>query len=110
MFQRHSMCWRPPVQTVAIFGAILARVFFYGSGVFTVADTYTFRTMDLDAAFISDLNAALGRGETEFAFGGRLDPVRAGVPEPATWAMFLLGFGAIGWTLRGNRRKAAVTA
>ncbi|HWY61369.1 MAG TPA: PEPxxWA-CTERM sorting domain-containing protein [Rhizomicrobium sp.] len=36
--------------------------------------------------------------------------VTAGVPEPATWAMFLLGFGAIGWTLRGNRRKAAVTA
>ena len=27
------------------------------------------------------------------------------VPEPATWAMMLLGFGAIGWHLR--RRKAA---
>jgi hypothetical protein len=31
------------------------------------------------------------------------------VPEPATWAMFLLGFGAIGWTLR-SRRKDAVAA
>ena len=30
------------------------------------------------------------------------------VPEPATWAMFLLGFGAIGWTLR--RRAVAATA
>jgi hypothetical protein len=25
------------------------------------------------------------------------------VPEPATWAMFLIGFGAIGWTLRSAR-------
>jgi hypothetical protein len=32
------------------------------------------------------------------------------VPEPATWAMFLLGFGAIGWTLRGSRKQGAVTA
>ena len=32
------------------------------------------------------------------------------VPEPATWAMFLLGFGAIGWTLRANRKAVAVTA
>jgi hypothetical protein len=30
-----------------------------------------------------------------------------GVPEPATWAMFLIGFGAIGWTLRNSRRKGA---
>jgi PEP-CTERM motif len=34
----------------------------------------------------------------------------AGVPEPATWAMFLLGFGAIGWTLRKARSKGAVAA
>jgi len=27
----------------------------------------------------------------------------AAVPEPATWAMMLLGFGAIGFTMR--RRK-----
>jgi hypothetical protein len=33
-----------------------------------------------------------------------------GVPEPATWAMMLLGFGAMGWTLRGSRRKGAIAA
>jgi hypothetical protein len=26
------------------------------------------------------------------------------VPEPATWAMMLLGFGAIGWTMRRSRK------
>lgn len=30
------------------------------------------------------------------------------VPEPATWAMFILGFGAIGVTLRKSRRGNAV--
>ena len=29
-----------------------------------------------------------------------------GVPEPATWAMMILGFGAIGMTMRGQRRVA----
>lgn len=29
------------------------------------------------------------------------------VPEPATWAMFLLGFGGIGFMLRNARRKSA---
>jgi PEP-CTERM motif len=45
--------------------------------------------------------ADLGLGVT----GGVLT---AGVPEPATWAMFLVGFGAIGWTLRKARSKGAV--
>jgi hypothetical protein len=38
--------------------------------------------------------------------GGHID-IRA-VPEPATWAMMLLGFGAVGFTLR--RRRAPVLA
>jgi hypothetical protein len=29
-----------------------------------------------------------------------------GVPEPATWALFLLGFGATGWTLRRGRKPS----
>lgn len=32
------------------------------------------------------------------------------VPEPATWAMMLLGFGAAGAAMRRSRRKAAMLA
>ncbi|MGH6992903.1 MAG: PEPxxWA-CTERM sorting domain-containing protein [Caulobacteraceae bacterium] len=28
------------------------------------------------------------------------------VPEPASWALMLVGFGALGWALRGRRRTA----
>lgn len=40
------------------------------------------------------------------------DVVRTGaVPEPATWAMMILGFGAIGGMMRGSsRRRTALTA
>jgi hypothetical protein len=29
----------------------------------------------------------------------------SGVPEPATWAMMLLGFGGIGFMLRNGKRR-----
>jgi len=32
------------------------------------------------------------------------------VPEPATWAMMLVGFGGLGAAMRSNRRKHAVAA
>jgi hypothetical protein len=32
------------------------------------------------------------------------------VPEPAMWAMFLIGFGGIGFMMRNSRRRGAVTA
>ena len=32
------------------------------------------------------------------------DPPTAGVPEPASWALMLLGFGGLGAALRARRR------
>jgi hypothetical protein len=37
-------------------------------------------------------------------------PTVAGVPEPATWAMMLLGFGGIGFALRRKNRQVAALA
>ena len=36
-----------------------------------------------------------------------VDPGPAGVPEPSTWALMILGFGGMGATLRTRRRAAA---
>jgi hypothetical protein len=34
--------------------------------------------------------------------------VTTGVPEPATWAMMLMGFGAVGFMLRGRKQAGAL--
>ena len=34
------------------------------------------------------------------------DPAPGAVPEPATWALMLLGFGCIGWRIRRRNRKS----
>jgi PEP-CTERM motif-containing protein len=36
--------------------------------------------------------------------------ITGGVPEPSTWAMMLLGFGAIGFGFRSDRKKKALPA
>lgn len=52
----------------------------------------------LDFAFESTANTAIIAGA---AITG---PLAAAVPEPGTWAMMLLGFGAIGFSMRWSRR------
>lgn len=54
------------------------------------------------------LEAAFGvQGLTGAQFGrAATAPALAAIPEPATWGLMILGFGAIGHTLR--RRRAAV--
>jgi hypothetical protein len=48
-----------------------------------------------------------GNSPTGGAESGNLT-FRLAVPEPGTWAMMLLGFGAIGLTMRGRRRRPAL--
>lgn len=57
--------------------------------------------------FHSAGGAQLLVNELQFAsgFGG----VAGAVPEPATWMMMILGFGAVGGTMRYRQRKSAVS-
>ena len=82
-----------------------------GSG--TSYGTYTFNgpttfgtqvVIPLNAAFLGRVNSGL---LTNFSIGGTLTPsaVSAAVPEPATWGLMILGFGAVGFAMR---RRAKV--
>lgn len=44
-----------------------------------------------------------------FGANALLTPIGAAVPEPATWAMMLMGFGAMGFSLRRHKRVARLT-
>jgi hypothetical protein len=49
-----------------------------------------------------------GVGGYPAGFGERLDVL--GIPEPATWLTMLLGFGGMGLSMRGARRKKSLNA
>jgi hypothetical protein len=56
---------------------------------------------------IRALNGITAAGGNDFA----LDNISvAGVPEPATWAMMLVGFGGLGLAVRSRRKQGAVAA
>lgn len=79
------------------------------------------RAIALNAAVTMDTNTisnncagdgALSSGRTDFGsngFSGNLAAVGA-VPEPGTWAMMLLGFGAVGFKVRRSRRSTLAQA
>jgi hypothetical protein len=87
------------------------------------ATSVTFNIIDNEGQLFTFSNLALGTGENRFGFQGiqgetirnvsltlngggiadvrqiRLDAVSA-IPEPTTWAMMLVGFGAVGYSMR----------
>lgn len=58
------------------------------------------------AAFNSTSNCTKGICDANFRFTSS-GAATGAVPEPATWAMLMLGFGAIGYTLRRGRPARA---
>jgi hypothetical protein len=51
-------------------------------------------------------NVIFGSGGNSFEF----DNIAAGVPEPSTWAMMLIGLGCLGVAMRSSRRKEVALA
>jgi PEP-CTERM motif len=50
----------------------------------------------------------ISRGQGHYAGTAEFTPVAA-VPEPTTWAMMLLGFGAVGFSIRRKRRPTLIS-
>ena len=102
----------------------------FPTGVTSGTSNATFNTLDLatyNPAFVTAnggtaasaetaLFGAIGSGRAYFNIhttqfpGGEIRAFLVPVPEPATWAMMLIGFGAIGWSIRYRRRVSLAAA
>ncbi|HWI87466.1 MAG TPA: PEPxxWA-CTERM sorting domain-containing protein [Sphingomonas sp.] len=97
-----------PIEAASGTGAYddLANGLSFGSVVVTAASNGSAVSFDLNSDGLAALNASAGG---LFAFGGAvLDAGPPSVPEPASWAMMVGGFGLIGGAMR-TRQKAAVS-
>jgi hypothetical protein len=73
--------------------------------------TFTFGNGGSFSVALRDTNFAIGGGTTNVAGEFRLlNESISAVPEPATWAMMLLGFGAVGVATRRRRDRVRVAA
>jgi choice-of-anchor C domain-containing protein len=85
--------------------------FFYtlGSGNSKTNMAYILETLTFHSA--GGPNLLTFTSDTDSAFGGVIGGVNvSAIPEPATWAMLLLGFGGIGWSLRRRQSMAMASA
>lgn len=75
-----------------------------------IVDISALLGLDAGTAFLGDVQAhSIKLGNGALVEGGQLFLLRAGaVPEPASWAMMIMGFGVIGMAAR--RRRALVSA
>lgn len=89
--------------------------FTQGSGGTYFRKGFTTQTIDYTATgasttvkFIEGLNTSGGNNDP--LLDGVMFLGAAGVPEPATWGMMLVGFGALGGVMRAGRKSAVVAA
>lgn len=66
--------------------------------------TITFSGIGRSVTFVGP-DATLGVDDFNFTLAGG----GGGVPEPATWAMMLIGFGIVGGAMRGRKASIRVT-
>ena len=76
--------------------------------------TATFDALNSDSTVFYDNRAVSGRSGFDIYSRGNLTSVNGlsvgAVPEPASWAMFIVGFGMTGGALRYRRRTVGATA
>jgi len=90
-------------------------------------DIYSFTNFNLTSNFFNEVAAglevllkidvngggwavALAKSSLSVDNGSLPNPNPGGVPEPATWAMMIIGFGAVGSMVRSSRRRNAMVA
>jgi hypothetical protein len=75
----------------------------YGTFLATDGGSFQFSNLNLTGALINT------KGNMAIVSGSEIPTFtpQAGVPEPATWALFLMGFGGLGASLRQRRRALA---
>lgn len=78
-----------------------------GTGTFTLKFSSAKSSVDLSDFYVR-YQSVYGGGEWGGSAVGEVVTNTAAVPEPATWAMMIIGFGAIGSTLRSARRRAVL--
>ena len=69
---------------------------------------WTLETLKFTGSGTEKLTFASLDGVDGTAYGPAISDISLAVPEPATWAMMLLGFGGLGAALRMNRRRQGV--
>ncbi|MBT9470020.1 MAG: PEPxxWA-CTERM sorting domain-containing protein [Pseudomonadota bacterium] len=110
------------------------KIYAYDNGVLTeigslagANDIYSFTNFNLGANFFDDIASglqvfmkidvnddgwlvSLAKSSLSVDNGSLPNPNPGGVPEPATWAMMIIGFGAVGSMVRNNRRRNVFAA
>ncbi len=79
------------------------------SGSFDLHFTNSPTTVELSDLYVryQSINAT-GYSSGSSGIGDALSIVTGGVPEPASWALMILGFGGVGAVLRHRRRQAVL--
>lgn len=91
-------------------GTLLGTVTNNGTGIEFLGLVTTSGTDQIAGVFLDLVgNEPAGFAIDNLRFGRRGQVVVPTVPEPGTWAMMLVGFGAVGGAMRYRRRKTAVS-
>lgn len=74
-----------------------------------LVETYYFLGVPVTAGALNEI-AVTGVSRGNGSYGGNLTfiPFSSAAPEPASWAMMIVGFGVIGLTLRYRRRSTRI--